>query len=84
MGAGTPGKLNDNHLGRFRNAFYVRGIDDDERQVEFEKDNGDQVYIPIRRILKSLPGVSSARKPTLVLQGRVQWIPEIQRWRFVE
>jgi len=71
--------------GRFRNAFHVRGIDDDERQVELEKDNGDHVHIPIRRIIEVLPGVPGARKaPTLTLKGRVQWFPDIQRWRFVE
>lgn len=36
--------------GPFYNQFRLRFIDDDERQIEVEKDTGQIVHIPMRRI----------------------------------
>jgi hypothetical protein len=62
----------------------VSSIDDDERIVEVEKDTGQIVHIPLRRIIEVLPAVPPHNLPTLVLNGQLLWFPETQRWRFVE
>jgi transcriptional regulator with XRE-family HTH domain len=70
--------------GPFNNSFRLRFIDDDERQIEVEKDTGQIVHIPMRRISEVLPPAPPHNLPTLVLSGQVVWFPETQRWRFVE
>jgi transcriptional regulator with XRE-family HTH domain len=70
--------------GNFNNWFTLRFIDDDERQIEVEKDTGQIVHIPVRRISEILPEAPPHNLPTLVLSGQVVWFPETERWRFVE
>jgi transcriptional regulator with XRE-family HTH domain len=69
--------------GQFKNWFCVHSVSENDRIVNFEKDNGDLVEVPIRRIREFLPAASQ-KLPTLVLDGQVRWYPEILRWRFVE
>jgi transcriptional regulator with XRE-family HTH domain len=70
--------------GNFNNSFRLRFIDDDERQITVEKDTGQIIQIPIRRILEVLPEQAPWKVPTLVLRGQIVWFPETERWRFVE
>jgi transcriptional regulator with XRE-family HTH domain len=70
--------------GDFNNLFRLRFIDDEERIVEVEKDTGQIVHIPLRRISEVLPSAPPHNLPTLVLRGNLAWFPETQRWRFVE
>jgi transcriptional regulator with XRE-family HTH domain len=69
--------------GNFRNWFRVHSLSADEHTVNFEKDNGDLVEVPIRRIREYLPA-TDPKLATFVLDGRVQWHEDIQRWRFAE
>jgi transcriptional regulator with XRE-family HTH domain len=72
----------DPATGRFNNSFRLTRIDDDGRQIYLEKDNGDCIEIPTRRITEVLPGPTNG-KPTIVINGRVKWFEDILRWRFV-
>jgi transcriptional regulator with XRE-family HTH domain len=69
--------------GNFQNRFTVHSISDDVRIVMFEKDNGDGVYVPVRRIREFVPAVAP-KLPLFVLDGEVQWHENILRWRFAE
>lgn len=69
--------------GAFRNRFRVHSLSADEHTINFEKDNGDLVEVPIRRIREFLPA-TPPKFPTFVLDGKVQWFEDIQRWRFVQ
>jgi transcriptional regulator with XRE-family HTH domain len=69
--------------GAFQNRFTVHSISEDDRLVMFEKDNGDGVYVPVRRIREYLPA-STPKLPTFVLDGTVRWHQDILRWRFAE
>jgi len=68
------------------NRFTILCIDDDERTLEIEKDNGDHVWIPIRRISEVLPAPPMKKQGTLVLNGFVKWFerPNGSGWEFVE
>jgi len=68
------------------NRFTICAIDDDERSLELEKDNGDHVWIPIRRVREVLPPRPMHKQATLVLNGRVQWFERRNGngWEFVE
>lgn len=67
------------------NEFALRFIDDDERQLTLEKLSSNQyVQIPVRRVIEVLPAVAPHNLQTLVLRGRVIWLENIQRWRFLE
>ena len=70
---------------RALNWFRITSIDDDERFVDLEKDSGHRVSIPIRRILEVLPSRSlSEKRATVVINGRVQWLPDKSGWHFIE
>ena len=69
--------------GTFRNRFRVHSLSAAQHTINFEKDNGDMVEVPIRRIREFLPA-TAPKLPTLVLDGRVQWLEDIQRWRFIQ
>lgn len=69
--------------GTFRNRFRVHSLSPDEHTINFEKDNGDMVEVPVRRIREFLPA-TAPKLPTFVLDGRVQWFEDTQRWRFVQ
>lgn len=69
--------------GNFQNRFMVHSISEDDRIVTFEKDNGDAVHVPMRRIREYVPAVA-AKLPLFVLDGAVQWHENILRWRFAE
>jgi transcriptional regulator with XRE-family HTH domain len=69
--------------GNFQNRFMVRSISEDDRIVTFEKDNGDGVHVPVRRIREFVPAVAP-KLPLFVLDGHVQWHEDILRWRFAE
>jgi transcriptional regulator with XRE-family HTH domain len=69
--------------GNFQNSFTVHSISEDDRIVTFQKDNGDGVYVPVRRIRELVPAVAP-KLPLFVLDGHVQWHPDVLRWRFAE
>jgi transcriptional regulator with XRE-family HTH domain len=69
--------------GNFQNRFTVHSISEDDRIVTFEKDNGDGVRVPVRRIREFVPAVAP-KLPLFVLDGHVQWHEDILRWRFAE
>jgi transcriptional regulator with XRE-family HTH domain len=69
--------------GNFHNRFTVHSVSEDDRIVMFEKDNGDGVYVPVRRIREFVPAVTP-KLPLFVLDGEVRWHENIQRWRYAE
>ena len=69
--------------GNFQNRFRVHSISEDDRIVTFEKDNGDGVHVPVRRVREFVPA-AAPKLPMFVLDGHVQWHADILRWRFVE
>jgi hypothetical protein len=68
----------------FNNIFSPRGLDQKERYIELEKDNGNVIRIPIRRILAVDPPLTDAHKPILRLQpgACIRGFDDLARWRF--
>jgi transcriptional regulator with XRE-family HTH domain len=84
---GKECRISPNLVGSTRafNRFVITSIDDEERFVDLEKDSGHHVFIPIRRILEILPSQSlSVKSATLVINGRVEWLPAKSGWHFIE
>jgi transcriptional regulator with XRE-family HTH domain len=78
--------LVDPAKGTFKNVFYPRRLEPEERYLELEKDSGHAIRIPIRRILAVDAPLSAVTFPTVRLQPGVciRWYPDIGTWRYAE
>jgi hypothetical protein len=61
-------------------SFHIERIDEKNLTVCLERTR-ESIVIPVRRVTEVLD-FGEREAPILVLQGRLQWITTIQRWRF--
>jgi hypothetical protein len=64
-----------------RDMFSIRELANDVLTVEKESTD-EELSIPVSRISDTLFHDSKGETPVLVLDGRLQWLSMIQRWRF--
>jgi len=63
-----------------RRTFHIESVDARMVQI-FQNATGESITIPTSRVAEIMPPGAS-QNPTLLLDGRLQWVTTIQRWRF--